>query len=183
MSVAVEPVAGYSEHIATARLYGVLRAGKGKINICLRNHSVKQVTLPKWTAVGEITTANMILALLGQKPTGHGTDEMEATAKKGETESQKELLDEIDLIGLEECSGDEQKEAWEIITEYVTIFAMSDMDLGKTSLVKHSIRLTDNTLFKEHYWQIPASMYEEGREHLKEMLEIGTIWLSHSLLG
>ena len=29
---------------------------------------------------------------------------------------------------------------------------MSDMDLGKTSLVKHSIRLIDNTLFKKHYW-------------------------------
>ena len=57
---------------------------------------------------------------------------------------------------------------------------MSDMDLGKTSLVKHSIRLTDNTPFKECYWQIPPSMYEKVREHLKEMLEIGAIWPSHS---
>ena len=53
------------------------------------------------------------------------------------------------------------------------------MDFGKTSLVKHSIRLTDNTPFKEHYWQIPPSMYEEVREDLQEMLEIGAIQPSH----
>ena len=35
------------------------------------NHSAKQITLPKWTAVGEIATANIILALLALKPTGH----------------------------------------------------------------------------------------------------------------
>ena len=57
---------------------------------------------------------------------------------------------------------------------------MSNMDLGKTSLVKHSIGLTDNTPFKECYWQILPSMYEEVREHLKEMLEIGPIWPLHS---
>ena len=52
---------------------------------------------------------------------------------------------------------------------------MSKMDLGKTSIVKHSIGLTVNNPFKEHCWQIPQSMYEEVREHLKEMLEIGAI--------
>ena len=42
-----------------------------------------------------------------------------------------------------------KKKAQEFITEYASIIAMSNMDLGKTSLVKHSIRLTDNTPFKE----------------------------------
>ena len=54
------------------------------------------------------------------------------------------------------------------------------MDLGKTSLVKHSIKLTDNILFKEQYQQIPPGMYEEVREHLKEMKEIGVLQQSHS---
>ena len=66
------------------------------------------------------------------------------------------------------------------------IFTMNDMDLGKTSLVKHSIRLTDNNPFKKHYLQILPSMYEDVSEHLKVMLEIDAIWpfnshgLSHS---
>ena len=57
---------------------------------------------------------------------------------------------------------------------------MSNIDLGKTSLVKHSIRLMDNTLFKECHWQIQQSIYEEVWKHLTEILEIGAIWPSHS---
>ena len=101
--------------------------------------------------MGEITAANIIAALLTPKPTGHGADEKEATVKKRETESQKELLGQIGLMGLEEWSGNEQEEAQELTTVYTGISSMNDMDLGKTSLVKHSIRLTDNTPFKEHY--------------------------------
>ena len=59
-----------------------LRPGKDKIDVCLRYHSMKQVILPKWTAVGEIVAANIIPALLVQKPTGTGSDEKEATVKK-----------------------------------------------------------------------------------------------------
>ena len=70
--------------------------------------------------------------------------------QKRKNESQNELLDEIDFAGLEEWSGDEQKEPQELMTEYVSISAIGDMDLDKTSLVKHSIRSTYNTPFKDH---------------------------------
>ena len=149
--VAAELVMGYSENTILAKSYGVLKLGRGKIDLCLRNHSAMQIVLPKQTAVREITAANLILALLALKPIGHGVGEKEATGEKKKTENQKELLDNIDLTGVEEWSQNEQKEAWELLIEYGGNFAMSDMDLGKTSLVKHSIRLTDNTLFKELY--------------------------------
>ena len=74
----------------------------------------------------------MISVLLDQKPTRVKEYKKETTTKKKKNEGQKELLDEIDLDRLEEWSGDEQKQAWELITEY-DIFAMSDMDLDKTS--------------------------------------------------
>ena len=60
MNVVVKPVMEYLDHIAMARSYGVLKPGRGKIDVCLRNHSSKQITLPKQTAVGEITAANVI---------------------------------------------------------------------------------------------------------------------------
>ena len=46
---------GYPEHIATARSYGELRPEKYKTDICLWNHSGRQMTLPKQSTVGEIT--------------------------------------------------------------------------------------------------------------------------------
>ena len=52
MNVVVDAVMGYLDHIATASSYGVLKPGRGKINVCLKNHSAKQITLPTETAVG-----------------------------------------------------------------------------------------------------------------------------------
>ena len=43
------------------------------------------------------------------------------------------------------------------------------------SIVKHSIKLTDPTPFKECYWHIPPGRYEEVKAHIQEMLDIGAI--------
>ena len=50
MNEAVELVMEYLDHIATARLYGVLTPRRGKIDVCLRNHSTKQIILLEWAA-------------------------------------------------------------------------------------------------------------------------------------
>ena len=46
--------------------------------------------------------------------------------------------------------------------------------------MKHSIKLDDYTPFKERYRHIPPHQYEEVKQHLKEMLEIGAISESKS---
>ena len=78
----------------------------------------------------------------------------------GKVRVRKNFWKKTDLTGLWDWGLDDQKEAWELIVEYNSTFTMQDMDLDKTSLVKHSIKLMDNTLFKECYWCIPPSMYE-----------------------
>ena len=66
-----------------------------------------------------------------------------------------------------------QQEAHNLICEYACIFTRNDLDLGKTSIIKHCIKLTDPTLFKECYCCIPPGMYEEVKTHIQEML----IWV------
>ena len=53
-------------------------------------------------------------------------------------------------------------------------------DLGKADIVKHEIKLTDETPFKDPYRRIPPGLYDEVRVHLKEMLEAGAIRESQS---
>ena len=60
-------------------------------------------------------------------------------------------------------------------------FACSDLDLGKTSPIKHQIELTDWIPFKEHCQCIPPHMYDDVKVHLQEMLDIGAIRKSNSL--
>ena len=42
-------------------------------------------------------------------------------------------------------------------------------------MVKHVIRLDNKVPFHERYRRIPPHQYEEVKNHLKEMLEIGAI--------
>ena len=92
----------------------------------------------------------------------------------------KLLMSKLDLEGIKSWSPEEQNEIKDLIIEYGSLFALKDMDLGKTGKVKHSIKLTDNTPFKVRYRRIPPHQYEEVKQHLKEMLETGAISESKS---
>ena len=65
--------------------------------------------------------------------------------------------------------------------KYGFLFALDDLNLGKTSMVKHDIELTDYTPFKERYRQISPHKFEEFKKHLWEVLDIGAIKKSSSL--
>ena len=119
MNIVVKPVTGYSDHIAKVRSCGVLRPGRGKNDVCIRNHSAKQITLPEQTAA-----VNVIPALLVPNPTEDESAKGESTTQKGKCESHNELLDKIDFPGLRDWSFDEQKEVQDLITEYTSIFLL-----------------------------------------------------------
>ena len=62
----------------------------------------------------------------------------------------------------------------------VSYFSTGSTDLGRADIVKHEIKLTDNTPFKEPYRRIPPGLYEEVRQHLKGMLDADAIRQSKS---
>ena len=73
-----------------------------------------------------------------------------------------------------------QQEVQDLICGYACIFSQNDVDLGKTSIVKHSIKVNDPTLFKECYQCITPGMYDEVKAYIQEMLDVGTIRPSNS---
>ena len=66
------------------------------------------------------------------------------------------------------------------MTEFQHLFALSDLELGCTSLVKHKINVDSPVPFKERYQRIPPQEFEEVRNHLQEMLKVGAIQKSVS---
>ena len=68
----------------------------------------------------------------------------------------------------------------QVLGKWEHIFSKGLTDLGCTDLVKHKIVLTDETPFKQPYRRIPPAMYEEVRQHLKDMLAAGAIRESES---
>ena len=89
-------------------------------------------------------------------------------------------MEALDLQGLEQWPESEQKQASKLLLKWEHLFAHSDLDLGKTALIKQKIRLTEQTPFKEQYQQIPPHRYDDMRAHIQEMLDIGAIHKLHS---
>ena len=90
------------------------------------------------------------------------------------------ILNLIDLSGLENWPENLQHEAKEMLKRNAKVFSKDDMDMGRTNLVKHHIKLTDPVPFKEAYRRIPPQMYDEVKTHLQEMLDLGAIRPSNS---
>ena len=96
-------------------------------------------------------------------------------------ESKSTASTDLDVdIDEDSLTPDQVSKAKSMINQWSEIFSKGPTDLGKTDLVKHSIKLTDETPFKEPYRRIPPGLYEEVRVHLKEMLDAGAIRESES---
>ena len=151
--------------------YGELHPGSSRVPVCLCHMSTHAVEIPAKTVVGQVIPANQV------PPVVHLT----RTAKETTTRAPKGwVLEALDLQGLKEWPESEQKQARELLLKWEHLFAHSDLDLGKTALIKHKIRLMEQTPFKERYRCIPPHMYHDVRAHIQEMLDIGAIHKSHS---
>ena len=174
VQVLTEPVLGPQLPAAVVPIatYGELHPGSSRVPVCLHNMSTCAVEIPAKTVVGQVIPANQI------PPVVHPT----RTGKETATKSPKGwVLEALDLQGLKEWPESEQKQARELLLKWEHLFAHSNLDLGKTALIKHTIRLTEQTPFKERYRCIPPHMYDDVRVHIQEMLDIGAIHKSHSL--
>jgi len=79
-----------------------------------------------------------------------------------------------------DLSEEQKNRVYQLFEKHNAIFPKSPLDLGHTSEIKHTIKLTNNEPFKEPYRRIPPAVYNEVREHLKEMLDLGAIRESNS---
>ena len=145
--------------------YCNLEPGSNWVTVGLRNVSAKQITIPSRTVVCQVQLANMVPKI--------------QTPKEQDTIEQKEedntwILDQLDLGEIERWSEDQQQAAKNLLCRYSGIFSKYDLDLEKCNILKHDIKLTDHQPFKERYRRIPPHLFEEVKQHLQEIVEIGT---------
>ena len=127
--------------------------------------------VPAKALVGHVVPTNKVPLVVHPTRT---TEETHNKSPKGW------VLEALDLQGLKEWPESEQKQVRELLAKWEHLFVHSNLDLGKTALIKHKIQLTDWTPFKECYWYIPPHMYDDVRAHIQEMLDTGAIHKLHS---
>ena len=90
------------------------------------------------------------------------------------------LFNELDLSSLDSWAPELADKACQLLAKYHDIFLLDPTELGCTHSTEHTIKVTDDTPFKERFRWIPPLMMEEVRNHLREMSESGAIRPSQS---
>ena len=90
------------------------------------------------------------------------------------------LFDELDLSSLDLWAPKLADKACRLLAEYHNVFLLDLAELGCTHTTEHTIKVTDDTPFKEQFRRVPPLMVEEVRNHLREMLESSAIRPSQS---
>ena len=90
------------------------------------------------------------------------------------------LFNELDLSGLDSWAPELADAAHQLLAKYHDVFSLDPAELDCTHSTEHTIKVTDNTPFKERFRWIPPLMVEEVRNHLREMLESSAIRPSQS---
>ena len=186
VNVIIEPTDD-EEGSYTIPAYTYLKSNSRSVHVGLHNMSCHTVSLSKGTLIAELSPANAIPKMLAPKLAscqlefvknqGLEFNELEfANSTNSQPKLTKERRDKIfsklDLTGYDDWIQDQRDMMNATIERYHHIFAVEDLELGHTNLVKHEIKLTNYVPFKEWYRRIPPHQYEEVRKHLAEMLKI-----------
>ena len=163
----------------TVPCYSYMRPGSKRASVTLRNLSEKPQILAKGSANAKVQADNLIPPKLA--PGFMNTNSNNANASSKPTpERIEKLFSKLNISGVENWSEENQLKLRQLLIKHHHIFALDDLELGKTEMVKHVIRLKDEVPFWEGYQRIPPHQYDEVKKHLKEMLEIGAIRKSQS---
>ena len=145
------------------------------LNVCPRVVSVKQNC--KTTRI-PVRVCNISIRPITIKPKTQLCDLHEVQVIKsvdpfGSSVPSKDSSESFDKYGIglpeDNLSSGELSKARELLCKWTHIFSTGPTDLGFTDLVEHEIKLTNEEPFKDPYRRKPPALFEEVREHLKEM--------------
>ena len=162
--------------------YTKLRKGSKKAVVVVQNNTAYPQTLQKKTPI-----ARAVSALPVPEPPKSKSlqvrDDMHPDLqilKLTVRQRHGKLFSELDLSGLDSWAPDLADAACRLLAKYHDVFSLDPAELGCTHSTEHTIKVTDNTPFKERFRQMLPPMVEEVRNHLREMLESGAIRPSQS---
>ena len=193
VNVTVEPLED-NEDSYTVPAYTFLKSNSKRVLVGLRNMSCRTVTLHKGTVIarlsptnvvphmmapelGEVKLASCQLKLPPQKDLKNNKLELnpeliqiskinDESTDQGQIDK---LFSKLDLSGCDHWTEEQQQQVRDCIIKHHKIFAVEHGELGKTNLVKHTIKLDNYVAFKERYRHIPPHQYDEVKKHLSEM--------------
>ena len=130
-----------------------------QVSVHLQNVSGKDVTIP---ANARLCHVRRVVALHSIDVTPDSSEDLN-------------FLSKFDLNSLSDIQPEVIERLKNILLRWKCVFSQNSQDLGRTDLVKHTIRLTDDIPVKQRHRRIPPAMLEEVKQHLADMVNSGVI--------
>lgn len=130
------------------------------VHFDMLNRSMKHVTVDGGTRVGSLMQVQV------------------ESAPASQEKSSSELF--FGIFGSE--FADKEHPSWliSLLDSSRDLFSQTDLDLGQSTATKHGMIFDNYIPFKEKARRIPPHLYDEVRQHLKQMLDLGVIRPSDS---
>ena len=170
------------QSLTVQNTYTKLRQGSKKVVMVVRNNTAYSQTLWKKTPVARAVAAFPVPKPFEEVQLLEGADKSHNPHTPRLTVRQRhgKLFDELDLSGLDSWAPELMDAACQLLAKYHNVFSLDPAELGCTHSTEHTIKVMDDTPFKEQFRQIPPPLVEEVQNHLREMLESGAIRPSQS---
>ena len=146
-----------------------------RVDVELANVSCRRMEIPKRQKIATMMSSVVLDKTIGDLPQ---RDVLSDRSCREGTKS--EVPVDLDVTEIPE---ELKKRVQAMCQDFRDIFISRTFQLDKVVGVKQKMRLTYETPFQDRPRRIPPAMYEEVRQHLKEMLECGAIGHSHSPWG
>ena len=148
VNIVAEPREDIDEY--TVPSYSYMRPGSKRAEVALLNLSNRPVILKKGTIVGTVKAGNKVPPMLAPRIYKEKELKKEQIPEKTSARMEK-LFSKFDLSGIMGWSLNQKQQMKQVFEDYHHLFALEDMELGKTDLVKHFIKLDNQQPFREQY--------------------------------
>ncbi|CAG2186801.1 unnamed protein product [Mytilus edulis] len=156
------------------RVVSLKPTGKSRVPVRIFNMTAKAIYLKPRSVICGLNEVKIV-----RHADLDSSDENTESSKKGDEQDKGKILEKLG-VELTELTPEMKGKLENLICNWKSIFSTGPTDLGFTTLVEHEINLTDEKPFREPYRRIPPSMFDEVREHIREMIEAGAIRESSS---
>ena len=133
--------------------YTELRKGSKKAVVVVQNHTAYPQTL--WKKMPVVRAIPVQLLTETPKPgslpvPGEACSDL-PTPKLMIRQRRCKLFDELDLSGLDFWAPELAEKAHQLLAKYHDVFSLDQVELGSTHSTEHTIKVTDDTPFKERF--------------------------------
>ncbi|CAG2215715.1 unnamed protein product [Mytilus edulis] len=146
-----------------ALLAKTLVEAREQVPIRLLNVSNNVTTIRAGTIVGEISPVEDVITMTENTRKEHKNPKLDNELQKLVNEASSHLTEK------------QRHQVTNCLQQYKSLFALSDNDLGCTSIVRHRINTGTNYPVKQPPRRTPVAMRDEIDKHIDDMLERGVI--------